>query len=383
MTRCADGLATGADLIAAATEAAKQALAGLSGHEPDLACVFVSGGSAADAEQALARAAEVTSATSSIGCTAYGVIGAKRGVEGSSAVSVWAASLPGVRLRSYHLEVMRTPASLAVLGMPRTDSSDGVAILLADPYTFPVDGFVEQSNDALPGLPFAGGLASGAHGSGSTRLMQDGKVYDRGAVGVVIGGPRVARTVVSQGCRPIGPPMTVTAAEGNLLLQLAGSPALRKLEEVVTALPPEDQALATSGLQVGVAMDDYPDDPGQGDFLVRGVVGADPRRGALAIGDVVDVGRTVQFQIRDAEAASADLSGTLGAFRAVGGLDPIDGALLFSCNGRGEALFGSPDHDVLAVTQGLAAPGVAGFFANGEIGQVGGGKHLHGVTASI
>jgi small ligand-binding sensory domain FIST len=130
-------------------------------------------------------------------------------------------------------------------------------------------------------------------------------------------------------------------------------------------------------------MDEYVDLHGQGDFLIRGLVGADSGRGGLVIGDVIEPGRTVRFQVRDADTATEDLESLLDAFRKVGGGGPAEGALLFSCNGRGAALFATADHDVQAVRRVLGAPGVAGFFAAGEIGPVGGRNHLHGFTASV
>jgi small ligand-binding sensory domain FIST len=253
-------------------------------------------------------------------------------------------------------------------------------VVIADPYSFPADGFVEQANDALH-LPLVGGLATGNRGAGSTRLLIDGRVVDRGAVGVVLGGPVGAQAMVSQGCRPVGPSMTVTAAEGNLLLELAGMPAITKLEQVISSLSSNDQALATAGLEVGIAMDEYVEEHQRGDFLVRSILGLDKARGAIAIADVVPVGRTVRFQVRDAASADDDLRAMLVELRS--GFNAFEGALLFSCNGRGSNLFTSADHDVLAMRQGLATSGIAGFFAGGEIGPVGNRNHLHGFSASV
>ena len=383
MARCGDGLAVDADLTVAAEAATRAALEPLRGRTPDLMFAFVCGDDPGQTAGALERAAAISGATTALGCSAGGVIGGGRGVELASAVSVWAAVLPDVRLRSFHLEVLRSSESIAVVGMPVQRADDEVAVVLADPYSFPIDAFVEQANDVLPGLPLAGGLANGMRGAGSTRLLVDGRVHDRGAVGVVLSGSVGARTVVSQGCRPVGPAMTVTAADGNVLLGLAGVPAVSKLEEVLAGLPPGDQALASQGVHLGIAMDEYVDQHGHGDFLVRAVVGADSERGGLVIGDVVAPGRTVRFQVRDADTATADLTALLGAFRDGGGLDPVEGALLFTCNGRGAALFPSADHDVQTVQRVLGTPGVAGFFAAGEIGPVGGRNHLHGFTASV
>src|SRR5436305_3577544 len=303
MGRFGDGLAVDADLMRAAEDAAAQALVPLGGRRPDLTMVFVCGADADAVAAAGERAGSVTGAGAVIGCSAPGVIGGGRGVEATSAVAVWCAVLPNVRVRTFHLEVMPASAGMAVVGLPERADSDVVAVLLADPWSFPIDGFVERSNAALGGLPLVGGLASGLTGRGSTRLFLDGQSLDRGAVGVVLSGPVGASTVVSQGCRPIGPPMTVTASDGNVLLELAGVPARQKLEEVLAHLDPADQALATRGLQIGIAIDEYADEHDHGDFLVRGIAGVDEARQGLVVGDLVPVGRTVRFQLRDAATA--------------------------------------------------------------------------------
>jgi small ligand-binding sensory domain FIST len=383
VARFGDGLATDADLVHAAESATAQALEPLGGQRPDLVCAFVC---TPDPDQVAAvgeRVADLTGSGAVIGCSAGGVIGAGHGIEMTSAVSVWAGVLPGTHVRSFHLEVMRVGEGLAVVGLPERHADDSVAVLLADPYSFPVDSFVERLNDQLAGFPVVGGMATGLHGPGSTRLIHDGHTVDRGAVGVFLGGPVGARPIVSQGCRPIGPTMVVTAADDNVLLELAGTPALPKLEQIVASLPPEDQALVTTGLQIGIAMDEYADHHERGDFLIRSVLGVEAARGGIAVGDVIPVGRTVAFQVRDARAADNDLHEILRSFRRTSGIDVVEGALLFSCNGRGAALFASADHDVDVLRRQLGVAPVAGFFASGEIGPVGGRNHLHGFTASI
>jgi len=384
VARFGAGFAADADLVAAAEAAARQALDALGGRRPDLTCVFVAGAEPDDVADAGSRAVEICGASASLGCSATGVLAASEAVEAGSAVAVWCAVLPDVRVRAFHLEVMPADGGgMAVVGMPERAPDDSVAVLLADPWSFPVDGFVSRSNDALVGLPIVGGCANGLRGRGSTRLFLDGDVIDRGAVGVLLAGPVGARAVVSQGCRPIGPVMTVTASDGNVLLELAGEPALQKLEEILTSVPPAEQALATRGLQLGIAMDEYADEHGVGDFLIRGIGGIDEERGGLVVGDLVSVGRTVQFQLRDAMTADDDLRSTLRRFRDRSTLDNVEGVLLFSCNGRGAQMFTTADHDVTVVRDELAVDAVAGFFAAGEIGPVGGRNHMHGFTASL
>lgn len=383
----ADGLALDADLLVAAEQASKQALAPFGARQPDLVCAFVSGGDAGEIAAAGERVAAVTGAGAMVGCSAGGVIGAGRGVEGQAAVSVWAARLPGATVRAFHLEVLRADAGTAVVGMPERADDDTIAVLLADPFSFPVDGFVSRANDALQGLTIVGGMAHGPVGAGSTRLWVDGRTHDRGAAGVLIGGPgTAAAAIVSQGCRPVGPAMTVTAATGNVVVELAGRPALQKLEEILAALPPAEQALASSGLHLGIAVDEYAEEHDRGDFLIRPILGLDPDSSGLVVGDLVQPGSTVRLQVRDAEGADDDLRALLGSFRSEH--PAVAGALLFSCNGRGAHLFGSAlggaDHDVVAVRRELGTTGgVAGFFAGGELGPVGGRNHLHGFTACV
>ncbi|MCU1692514.1 MAG: hypothetical protein JWM64_1605 [Frankiales bacterium] len=381
MTRTSDGLAVDADLLVAAERAVAQALGALGGAVPDLVCVFVSGASPDEAEAVGARVHELARPRVLLGCTARGVVGGDRGVEERPAVSVWAAVLPGAVLRPFHLEVLQGEAGSAVVGMPQPAEDDEVVVLLADPWSFPADGFVARSRDVLGALPVVGGLASGLAGAGSTRLLLDGRAVDRGAVGVVLSGTG-AQVVVSQGCRSVGPAMTVTRAAGNVLHELAGVGALARVEQVLRDLPPEDQALASAGLHLGLAADEHPEEP---EYLVRAVLGTEPETGGLVVGDLVEVGRTVRLQVRDPEAADVELRALL--LRARGGGGPASGALLFTCTGRGAALFGptlgGADHDPQVVREVLGAQGVGGFFAGGELGPVAGRNHLHAWTAAL
>lgn len=379
-SRFADGLSVGTDLVTAAESAVGQALSRLSGPA-DLVCFFVCGEDPDDVTLAGLRAMDVAGDAMVIGCSATGVIGDGHGVELVPSVSAWAATLDGARLTTFQLETLTAEDRFVVVGLPERHPDDRVAILLADPYSFPTDAFVERSGEVLGDLPLIGGLANGLRGRDSVRLFADGEVYTEGAIGVLISGEINVSTVVSQGCRPIGPTMAVTRVEDNLLLELAGQPALARLEDIVSDLDEDDRELVASGLQIGIAMDEYAERHERGDFLIRGVLGIDPEREAVAIGDVVEIGRTVRFQVRDAETADEDLHALLDAHRAQ--LGRIDGALLFSCNGRGSAMFGSADHDAVAVRDTLGPIGVAGFFAAGEVGPVAGHNHVHGFTASV
>jgi small ligand-binding sensory domain FIST len=376
MGRYGDGLGVAHDLVQAAETAAYAALAKLGGRTPDLAVVFVSG---PDATAAGERALALTGARATLGCSAEGVVGGGVGVQSVSAVSVWVGILPGATLRTFHLEVLPADGAAAVVGLPEARDDDDAMVLLVDPYSFPTEGFVEQAALARPGLPIVGGLAHGDAGPGSSRLWVDGRTVGRGAVGVVLSGSG-ARAVLSQGCRSVGPVMTVTDAEDNVVLGLAGLPALEKVREVLSDLAPPDQALVSMGLHVGIAAEEAHDAP---EFLVRAVLGSDREREGLVLAERVAVGQTVRLMVRDADAADLDLKEALSG-------EPVgvgSGALLFSFRRRGAGLFGPSyggvSHDAVVVREALAADAVGGFFAAGEIGPVGDRSYLHGFTASM
>ncbi len=370
---------TGADLVNAAERAVLSALEQVDGPA-DLVCFFVCGADPEEVSLAGVRVMELAGGAVTLGCSSTGVIGGGRGVEGQGSVSVWCASLPGVEITPFRLDTIIEDDHLAVVGMREPGPRDRAAILLTNPYEFPTQAFVRESTEALGGLPLVGGMADGMRGEDSVRLFCEGEVAENGAIGILIGGENVLGAVVSQGCRPVGPTMTVTKAEGNLLLELAGVNAYEKLEELVEDLSEEDRVLAEQGLHVGIAMDEYAHAHEQGDFLIRTLAGADPELGALTIGDMVEIGQTVRFQVRDAGTADEDFARRLTDF---GAQHSVGAGLLFSCNGRGSSFFPHSDHDVLAVHRVLGVDAVTGFFAAGEIGPVGGVNHVHGFTACL
>jgi autotransporter passenger strand-loop-strand repeat protein len=353
------------------------------GAEPDLAVLFCTPQHRDAVGDIAATVRRLLLPGVLVGATAVAVLGGAREVEDSPAVGLWAGRL-AARPRPLRLEAVRTESGIALQGLSASTFEPGdTLLLLADPFSLPVDAIVEAlAALEVPGrdqpivVPVIGGLASASATPGGNRLLLDGEVVSSGGVGVVLPDGVATATIVSQGCRPIGDPMIVTRAEGNLVAEIAGRPALDRLDDLVRAADAEERALLASGLQIGVAIDEHRATFERGDFLVRSVVGADRQQRALAVGDRVDVGTTVQFQVRDAVAADEDLRTLLA--HATG-----DAALVFTCNGRGQRLFGEPDHDARLVHDSLGSPALAGMFCAGEIGPVGGRSFIHGFTASV
>jgi small ligand-binding sensory domain FIST len=361
----------GTGLAADAAEAAAAAAAQLGESPADLAFVFLSADHVDTAEEAVAAVHEQLAPRHLLGCVADGVLARETEVESGVAAAVWAASLPGAEVGSFHVDTLELEEGTAVVGFPAGVDAD-VVTLLVDPYTFPADAFLEKLNDEHPGLPLVGGIAAGR------RLVLGEEVLFEGAVGAIVSGVGV-RTLVSQGCAPIGRDAVITAAEGNVVHELAGEPALDRLREDIGALDERERALAAQGLLVGLVIDENKPEYGRGDYLMRGLMGADEESGAIAVGAPVRVGQTIRFHVRDAATADQDLRETLAPLVGAGAA----GALLFTCNGRGTNMFPAPGHDARLVAEALGAPALAGFFCGGEIGPVGGRAFLHGFTATL
>jgi small ligand-binding sensory domain FIST len=357
----------------------------LGGASPDLAVAFVSHDLARQYSRIAETLSEGLGAKTLIGCTGESIVGGSREIEQGPALSVWCGVMPGAAITPFHVTFERTPDGIVCLGLPEGDeptSAGSTVLFLADPFTCGVDAFKARLDDDLPGAPVLGGMASGGAGPGKNHLFLGTERVAGGGVGVVLrGGPRV-HSITSQGCRPIGETFVVTRAEQNVLFELGGRPALQRLQDVFGNLSVEDRELVRQGLHVGSVINEYQDAFRRGDFLISNVVGADHESGAIAIGNPIRTGQTVQFHVRDAATADEDLRHLLTEWQASHPVRPA-GALLFTCNGRGTRLFAAPHHDA-SVVQELCGPiPLAGLFAQGEFGPVAGRNYIHGYTASV
>lgn len=342
------------------------------GEEPDLAIVFVTAAHAGALEDIASAVRSVLRPRVLLGVSAVSVIGGPREVEEQPAVSLWAGHIGhAVPVR---LEAQPSADGWQVAGLPLDELQAGrTLLLLTDPFSFPTDELLDSLATSHPGVTVVGGHASAARAPGQNRLVLDGALLTDGAVGALF--DAAVTTVVSQGCRPIGDPMTVTRGDRQVIYELAGKPALERFEAIARAMPPDERSLLRGGVHLGRVIDERKETFTRGDFLVRNVLGADREAGAIAVNDEVDLGTTVQFHVRDAATADEDLRDLMAGRRG-------SGALVFTCNGRGQHLFRAPDHDAEVVHDATGAA-TAGMFCAGEIGPIGGRSFLHGFTASV
>jgi small ligand-binding sensory domain FIST len=374
--RIGAGLSSAEDGAEGAAAAAREAWDRSAGR-PDLAFLFLSDDHLEDAAEAAEAVQAEIEPVNLVGCVADGVVARGRELEDGPGAAVWAAALPGAEIVPFHAETVAIEDGVAVAGFPALGDAALVA-LLVDPFSFPVAGFLDRLNAERPGLPVVGGIAGGGGRLGAAGLILDGEVHDEGVVGVALAGVPIV-TAVSQGCEPIGRDAVITRAEGNVVFELAGQPALHWVRTQIASLRPEQQALAGRGLLAGLVIDENKAEYERGDYLIRGLIGVDEEGGSIAIGEQVRVGQTLRLHARDAASADEDLR---AALMAAGSTGTPAGALLFTCNGRGTHMFAAPDHDAKVVEEALGRP-VAGFFCGGEIGPVGGRAFLHGFTATL
>ena len=376
------------NLEGALRECASGVLDGLGEGPPDLAVVFVSGHFAGQYESVPTIIREQLGSTLLFGCSAGGVIGGGKEVEQRHGVSLTAAKLPGVELSAFHIHGDDLPDLDAgpdawEEAFNVTARDDPGFILLVDPFSFPAQNFLLGLDYAFSRSVKIGGLASGGSRGGENALFLGDKVHREGAIGVALKGNVVVDTVVAQGCRPVGKLMNITKSNQNLLQELDGRPPLEVLRELFSESDERDQGLMQHSLFLGVLMDDFIEDPQQGDFLIRNIIGMDARTGAMAVGEMLHEGRRVRFHLRDAMTSAQDLAALLVRYGSEERASPSEGALLFSCLGRGQYLYGRPDHDTELFADKVGSIPLGGFFCNGEIGQVSGTTFLHGYTSSF
>ena len=380
----ASGASGAADLRRAAADAVAQVRGQLDDAAADLVVPFVSEAHSARYAELPKLLADAFPGALVVGCSARSVIGGGHELEDQPALSLSAARLPGVKLHPFSIDPATLPKGrigAELFGVPPGENAH--FLVFADPFTVQTEGLLECLDAAYPRGVKVGGLASGGAQPGDNALFLDGALRRFGLVGVGLSGELEVDAIVAQGCRPIGHPMFVTRCRDGLLLELDGRPPVGLLQELYDGLAARDQELFQESLFVGLVMRRDQVEYGQGDFLIRNLIGMDEESGALAIGAELREAQVVQFHLRDARTSSDDLEACLRRYQANAHEPRAAGALLFSCLGRGRHLYGEPDHDSRAFERHLAGVPLGGFFCNGEIGPVQDRTYLHGYTSSF
>lgn len=354
--------------------------------KPDLVVMFISSRLNGAFERIVSDVRRRTGCRHVLACNAQSVLGDNRELESQTAASALAMTMPSAQITPFRLDDNHWQELLTNPDHLRESLSAGddtrCLLMLGDPFTTPITQLLELISTHLPHVPVIGGMTSGIRMMGESRMAIDDRVYCTGAIGAAIAGPVQIDCVVSQGCRPIGLPLKITAAHDNVIETLDDVPPIEIITDLCRNLERADQlAVEKRGLLIGRVIDERKGNYARGDFLVRNIIEADRTTGSISIGDIARVGQIVQFHVQDAQTATEDMRLLLQGHLLLA--DKPRGALMFSCNGRGERLFGRPNHDVAAVQDMLGPLPLAGFFAAGELGPVGRSNFIHGQTVCI
>jgi small ligand-binding sensory domain FIST len=321
------------------------------------------------------------------GCSSQGLIVGGEEVEENAGLTLGLYSLPGATLKAFHFTQEQVadangPGYWHLETAVEPQQTNGWLVFI-DPFHLDSESWLRSWNEAYAPLPILGGLASGDFTDQVTQIYLNGEVFEEGGVAISVGGDVALVGMTSQGCTPIGDTWTLTKVEQNIIHEIGNRPAYEVLAETFNQLSAEEQKKARGNLFVGLVVNEYRDEFHRGDFLIRNLLTADRRSGSIAVGALPRLGQTMQFQRRSAAAATEDMNELLTRTKTRLEKTAVYGGCLCCCNGRGQSLFGKPNHDAQLVQQQLGPLGLTGFFCNGEIGPVGDRSFLHGFTASL
>ncbi len=385
-------VSTRVSLESAVQEVAEQVLDALDGRSPDLGLVFISNTFTSEYPRLMPLLAERIKIKHLIGSSGVGIVGDGQELEDIPALTLMVGHLPNVGIQTFHLKDHQLPDLDAspdrwqeLINVKTEDQPDFV--ILGDSFSFPINDFLRGLDFAYPLAVKVGGMVSSS-GMGASALFCDSgegkyKIYRDGLVGVAVWGDIAIDAVVAQGCRPIGKALQVSDCDRNIILSLEDQSPLLALQNIVNDLSEQDRDLAQHSLFVGVVMNEFQSTPRQGDFLIRNIIGVDPKSGAIAVADRIRPGQRIQLHLRDGKASAEDLEEALIRYETDYDPEHACAALMFACVGRGERLYGKPSFDSSLFKEHMGKIPLSGFFCNGEIGPVGGTTFLHGYTSSF
>ncbi|SDP66858.1 Small ligand-binding sensory domain FIST [Rhodoferax sp. OV413] len=375
---------------------------------PTLGLLYITDHYAADAQDILDHlSGELPEVTDWSGTVGIGIAANNVEYVDEPALSVMLCDLPADQYRVF--------SGVAPLGL---GFEAHTALVHADANTPDLTELVAEMAQRTDTGYLFGGLASSRSRSVQFAVGGNGNIKGHGAArgvfsgglsGVAFGGgvPLVSR--VTQGCQPITATRVVTASDANLVLELDGEPALDVLlrDLGVNLEQPQEALGRVRATLVGLTRAAVGDTVVRtahfgSEVVVRHIIGLDPTRKGVAIGDNVEVGTRLAFCQRNVAAARADLvricaeireelepeelsvelATALAAPEAESAPHParrIAGAVYVSCTGRGGNHFGGPSAELQIVRRALGDVPLVGFFAAGEIAR----QNLYGYTGVL
>lgn len=385
---CSSGVASANSILVAIRTAFERASETLRAPA-QFAFVFVSGASLSEKISDIVDLwQDISGGIPFFGGSAESVVGTRVEIEGTCAASIMLVDDMAELPRTYELECIKTPDGPSVMGITEELLAEltGGLMVVACPVSFSVELLAsaleyEKNSPRDAVVPILGGYCSSQDWQSPSIMFCGDRVLTRGAAVLTLPKNWKWQTIISQGCRPIGDPLVITQMDDQAIVSLGGKPAMKQLRELYEKLPTQEQEMVSNSLMVGRAISEYSETFSHGEFLIRAVQGVDPSNQGLIVTDRFQVGQTIRFHVRDADAATADLQHLLGVFRD-SETQPA-GALLFTCNGRGSRMFDVESHDATTIDSYLPNLPLTGIFAAGEFGPIANQNLVHGFTAIL
>jgi small ligand-binding sensory domain FIST len=387
MIRAGVGISTDGNAARAGLEAAGQVVTSLDGEQADWCIVFVTSEHRTNLRALLGSVSGATGTPYVVGCSAAGVLGAGRELEGGPAVAVLGVRSDQLRATPFlfHDEGDQGMTASVRLGQRLVNSRDSQDLLMVwpDPFHVRPDRLLQGLDAVLGQVPVVGGAASSADANAPTFQFCGDETADGALSGLRLGGKFRHVVGVTQGCHPLGEPMRVTRAHENLILELDERPAYRALMDRAPGGLAQDLDWALNFLFVGLIPEPKPGELRPGEYLVRNIVTADPDTGVLAVSASVEEGQSIIFAHREATSAHNDLLRMLDEVSPERTGLPYRFGLYFNCLARGRSLYERNGVDLEVLQRRLPEVPMLGFFCNAEIAPLHGCNQLFTYTGVL
>lgn len=381
MIRAGTGFSENASLEKAALEAAAQALerGGLS--KVSTLLLFAALSEPQKWSSTVKKLKSLVGTDQIVGGSAFGVLTEQTEIEQRSSVAVMAFEGPAETFQPFlipHLQENNFHAGERLSETFRNaDWDPSLALIFPDAFSFQHGPFFDGFESETGFVPLMGGSAS-EQGGEEKAYQWYGNYFTLDSVsGLAFGKNLEFEWGITQSCQPLGEPFRITRSQGNMIFEIEGRPAYDIFLEQVTQLNFENSREVFHRLFLGLPISSYQTEFTRARYLIRNIMGVNPRKGAVACASQVDEGDYVTFALRDSSRAKEDLLLMLDDLRQrTQGRTPLFG-FYFNCCARGTSLYGTPGEDTALIRDYFPRLPLTGFFTFGEIAPVDYVNHLH------
>jgi small ligand-binding sensory domain FIST len=371
----------------AVAEATAHALAEAHISRADTAIAFFTVDHAGRPRELAESLSSASGAEKITGCSAAGVLTASGEVEGSHALSVLVFASDEIHTDALLAQPLRerdNSVGAEIARSLRTGAADeSLLVLLPDTYNGQPQRLLGSIESHAGFLPVIGAGASESGMTRTTHQLCGDTVATNAVAALALSGAFQTHIDITQGCQPITEPMTITKSEGHLIQEIDHRPALEVFARLLKGPLAADLRRALQVLFVGLPADQNENSVGPGKYVIRNIIGLDPKKGILGVADEVSEGQAMIFALRDGQRAREDLNQMLARqTQRLSGKKPAFG-FYFNCCARGASLYGIEGIDTAYIRQSLGDFPLIGMFGGYELAPLGQANHLFAYTGVL